>query len=340
MKIVRTACVAATTVAVAVGLTTTAQASPNPDTSVTVSESAQSAALAYWTPARMAAAKVADAPSVTSHAASGAEAVTTGSPVSVPPTAGSLGATSTPQPLAATAVARPYTDLPDRLNGKIFFKEGTSNFVCSGTVVNSGNKDMVDTAGHCVADGQGSHAFFSNWVFVPAYSSSCNGCGDAPYGRWTARLATTTTEWKNFGNFKQDYAYLVLRTNSSGQHIVNALGGQGSTFNQSRTQTWRDYGYPQAAPFNGYNQYLCVSGRLADDNPSSRTGPLTIRISCNMTGGSSGGGWLVRLSGGLGYVNSHNSYKYVSGPLADPSVMYGPYYGSQALSLFNYSAGL
>lgn len=41
-----------------------------------------------------------------------------------------------------------------------------------------------------------------------------------------------------------------------------------------------------------------------------------------MTGGSSGGGWMIDWSQtGTGYVNGHNDYKYTSQPLA----MYSPY---------------
>jgi hypothetical protein len=173
-------------------------------------------------------------------------------------------------------------------------------------------------------------------VVVPAYSSTCEGCGDAPYGRWTARTLTTTGEWHSFGNFKQDVGFIITN-DLSGRRIVNYLGGQGSRFNVSRAQSFRSYGYPQAPPFNGFNQYMCPSLRLGDDNPAIfRPGPNTIRISCNMTGGSSGGGWLIAESGGLGYVNSVNSYKYSN----DPNSMYGPYFGNEALSLFNFTVGL
>jgi hypothetical protein len=326
----------------AVAVPAQAQAAPPPSPNVVSSPIEALSALSaadYWTPARMASAIPADladpTPLVTAAAAAPAPP---GPPVSVNPTPGTLPAPTGPQPLAATSVARPYTNLPDRLNGKVFFSDGASNFVCSGTVVNSTNKDMVDTAGHCVSNGAG--RFFTNWIFVPGYSSAATGCrttaGCFPFGKWTARRLTARTEWHNFGNFKQDLGYAVLNT-LGGQHIANRLGGQGTTFNASRTQTWRDFGYPQAAPFNGFDQKLCVSGRLANDNPTSRPGPLTMRISCNMTGGSSGGGWLINLSGatGLGFVNSHNSYKYVSGPLANSGHMYGPYYGAEAQSLFN-----
>jgi hypothetical protein len=326
-----------------------AQAAPAPPppnvASATISALTAEAAADYWTPERMASAKSLDLPVPTSQAVQPVAAdATVGAPVTVKPTAGSIPASTTPEPRAATSVPRPYTNLPDRLNGKVFFSDGLSNFVCSGTVVNSTNKDLVDTAGHCVSNGAG--RFYSNWIFVPGYSSSATGCtttaGCNPYGRWTARTLATTTQWHNLSNFKQDYGYAVLNVRS-GQHIVNRIGGQGSKFNQSRTQTFRSYGYPQAAPFNGFDQKLCVSSRLANDNPNpALPGPLTMRISCNMTGGSSGGGWLIGLSTttGLGYVNSHNSYKYVGGPLANPNHMYGPFYGNEALSLFNFAQAL
>jgi hypothetical protein len=297
----------------------------------------------YWTAAKMAAAKSADAPNPTTlksskvATTSAAETAPETKPVTINPTAGTIAAPASTTALTTGIVARPFNNLPDRLNGKVFFSDGSKNFVCSGTVVNSLNKDMVDTAGHCVSNGAG--RFYTNWIFVPGYSSSATGCtttaGCFPYGKWTARQLITKAEWHTFANLKQDLGYAVLNT-LGGKHIVNVLGGQGTQFNQSRTQTWNDFGYPQAAPYNGFDQQLCISGRLADDNPSTRPGPLTVRISCNMTAGSSGGGWLINLPRtGLGFVNSHNSYKYAGTSLANTSVMYGPYYGSEALSLFN-----
>ncbi|MGH3870424.1 MAG: hypothetical protein ACRDSR_02750 [Pseudonocardiaceae bacterium] len=298
-------------------------------------------AVAYWTPARMAAAKSLDVTPPRGTPGPAAAPETTGPPASVPPAAGSVPPAATPppsgpQPLAAVMVPRPYTTLPARLNGKLFFTQNGGNFVCSGTVVNGDNKDMVDTAGHCVSDGRGHFDSVASVMFVPAYSSAATGCptvpGCFPYGKWTARTLTTRTEWHVNGNFKQDYGYVVLNT-LNGQHIVNLLGGQGTAFNFSRSQTFNSYGYPQAAPFNGFDQKLCVSARLGDDNPSAGPGPLTIRIDCNMTGGSSGGGWLIGLSGGLGYVNSHNSYRYTN----TPNNLFGPYYGNEVLSLFNFT---
>ncbi|MGZ4730106.1 MAG: hypothetical protein ACXWB2_20520, partial [Acidimicrobiales bacterium] len=88
----------------------------------------------------------------------------------------------------AAEVDRPYTSAPARMEVKVFGKEGAADFWCSGTVVNSRSKRMVDTAGHCVSEG--GH-YLRNIVVVPAYSSQCSGCKDAPYGVWSARTVTT-----------------------------------------------------------------------------------------------------------------------------------------------------
>jgi V8-like Glu-specific endopeptidase len=193
--------------------------------------------------------------------------------------------------------------------------------------VNSENKSIVWTAGHCVHDGSGGQ-FVRNWIFVPAYSSSFNG--QEPFGRWTAKELWTTTEWANNGNFRQDLGAVVLNRLNN-QLIVDRIGGQGIAFNLARNQNFSSFGYPAASPFNGFDQFRCNSPRLADDFPAG-VGPATIKIDCNMTGGSSGGGWLINIaSNGLGYVNGLNSYRYST----TPNNLFGPYFGNEALSLYN-----
>jgi hypothetical protein len=53
-------------------------------------------------------------------------------------------------------------------------------------------------------------------------------------------------------------------------------------------------------------------------------------IDCDMTGGSSGGGWIAG-----GSVVSVNSYGYTT----LPNVMFGPYQGSVAQSLYTQASG-
>jgi hypothetical protein len=200
-------------------------------------------------------------------------------------------------------------------HGKVFFTDGGVNYVCSGTALTSGNESVVWTAGHCVNEGPG--AFATNWAFVPAYRD-----GSAPYGTWTARSLLTTSAWGNQGDISYDLGAAVMST-SAGSTLNARVGGWGIAFNYDRNQFYSSFGYPAAPPFNGERLWVCES-QLATSDAS--TSPQTMGIGCDMTGGSSGGGWVVGDS-----VYSVNSYGYLN----QPDVMYGPYQGSVAQSLFN-----
>jgi V8-like Glu-specific endopeptidase len=220
---------------------------------------------------------------------------------------------------AALAPAReypgPYTEYPASTHGKVFFTLNGSNFVCSGTALNSTNRSVVWTAGHCLNEGPG--AFATNFAFVPAYRD-----GARPFGTWTARTLMTTSAWGNQGDFSYDVGAAVMNT-TGGSALTDVVGGRGIAFNYDRNQFYTSFGYPAAPPFNGQRLWICESPLIANDTSAS---PPTMGIDCDMTGGSSGGGWIVGNS-----VYSVNSYGYLN----QPGVMYGPYQDSVAQSLYN-----
>jgi len=224
-----------------------------------------------------------------------------------------------PKAAASQPVPPPYTSQPTSTNGKVFFTEGGVNYVCSGTALLSGNKSVVWTAGHCVNDGAGT--FVTNWAFVPAYLD-----GGAPYGTWTARTLLTTSGWNNSGDFSYDNGAAVVSLNG-GRALTDVVGGVNPTFNYPRNQTYVSHGYPAAPPFNGQRLYTCTSPLRYDDTSAN---PPTMGIDCDMTGGSSGGGWTVN-----GSLESVNSYGYSS----LKNVMFGPYQGTVSQSLYTQAAG-
>lgn len=323
------------------------QAAPGVVTTA-VSRQAQSAALAYWTPARLASAKPAMPlvkKSVTTQ--SNPSRTSVGGPAVTVAPVGAGGArlaaqvpAGTPSPVIhsrAYAYPAPFTRLqtfpnsqynvfPNRVVGKLFFRGSDGlNYVCSASVVNSENKDVVWTAGHCVSNGAG--RFHSNWVFAPARRSGLN-----PYGLWTTRLAATRTEWHVNGNLRQDVGALVMK-DRLGKSITNAIGGLGISFNASRIRSWNAMGYPAASPFSGELQYQNFSSYAASDTPTAGPGPDTIGAGNDLTGGSSGGPWIYGYSAYGGWVNGVNSYKYIVPSM--PKEMYSPYFGNEALSLYN-----
>jgi hypothetical protein len=223
-----------------------------------------------------------------------------------------------PRLAPAQQIPPPYTSQPTSTNGKVFFTDGGSNFVCSGTAVLSGNSSTVWTAGHCVHDG--ASGFHTNWSFVPAYAD-----GSRPYGTWTARTLLTTSGWANGGDFSYDNGAAVV--NANGSALTDVVGGRNIAFNTARNQNYASHGYPAAPPFNGQRLWVCNSPLVYDDTSAN---PPTMGIDCDMTGGSSGGGWIAG-----GSVVSVNSYGYTT----LPNVMFGPYQGSVAQSLYTQAAG-
>ncbi|MDQ0679587.1 hypothetical protein QFZ30_002969 [Arthrobacter pascens] len=195
--------------------------------------------------------------------------------------------------------------------GKVFFTLAGGNYVCSGNAVKSGNKSTVSTAGHCLNEGPG--AFATNFVFVPAYLN-----GAAPYGKWTARALYAPTEWSAKGDMQYDTGFAVMNQ-FNGKYLSDVVGASAVQFNAARGLTYKSYGYPAAPPFNGESLKSCT-GKASNDRNNPRLN--TQGISCDMTGGSSGGPWFIG-SGSDGVQNSINSYGY-----SGSRMMYGPYWGS------------
>ena len=265
-------------------------------------KAAQDRVTAYWTAKRMREAVPAKVPSTANASSSGLER---GAPYTVAAKA-KPGSTAYPQQVVRTT-------------GKVFFTLGGSNYVCSGTATNSSNGSVVTTAGHCVNDGPGAYA--TNFAFVPAYDN-----GTRPYGTWTARTLVTTSEWANNGDISYDGGFAVMNT-LNGQTLTTAVGGQGIAFNQARGLTYNAYGYPAAGKFNGQTLQSCTG--TATPDPYGQT--QSQGIPCDMTGGSSGGPWLISNDTVL---NSVNSFGYQG----LRNVMFGPYFGSQIQSAYTTAA--
>lgn len=176
--------------------------------------------------------------------------------------------------------------------GKLFFNIGTATYVCSASLLKPG---VVVTAGHCVAN-FGRQQFYSNWVFVPAYSN-----GSAPYGVWpTASAAVLSAYYTGSdpcavsGVVCQDDVAILILNPQSGVYAGNrtgwyGYGWNGYGFNGSAQALINQLGYPVALD----------SGALMERNDSQGYGAPSFSnntiIGSLMTGGSSGGPWHVNL---------------------------------------------
>ncbi|GCE46046.1 hypothetical protein EI42_01241 [Thermosporothrix hazakensis] len=222
------------------------------------------------------------------------------------------------RPFAAAVPVSSYSQFPYSTIGKIFFTDSRTgeDYQCSGTSTQSQNGSVVDTAGHCVVEGGSAGNWYTNWIFCPQYRD-----GSCPKGQWSQRTAYTSSDWYYNGSFGSDLADVVVNTNGS---TLNAtVGAVRFAYNLSQNQQFLSLGYPAAPPFNGQRMYSCSSGVVSQDPQYGGIG-----ISCNMTGGCSGGGWLIR-QGNTWAVNGHNDYGRGDG------IMYSPYYGDDAYEIFN-----
>jgi V8-like Glu-specific endopeptidase len=269
----------------------------------------------YWTVKRMKSAIPLRATPTRHEVARGARSSSSaagrGKPVTIQPTTGS-NAGSAKQPMAQQ-VPNP-TVYPYRTQGKLFFVSGGSGYVCSATVVNTPSQRVIFSAGHCAIDaGFVSH----NVAFVPGYHN-----GARPYGTFVATKWASTPGWINNENFSDDMSAFVL---GGTRKVAAVVGARGIKVNQPRQENFVSYGYPAGSPFNGETLWNCPSPYRGQDPDTGN--PRTQWITCNMTGGSSGGGWIIQNQ----YLNSVNSYGYNG----EPNRMYGPYFGNQAMTLYN-----
>jgi len=290
-------------------------------TSVTAGASVRQA-LRFWTPARMRQARPLDA---------------------LVPRAGGLARASGAKTdagqergLAADAQARSeFAAVADptaaefRQNGVIFIvlPGGFGVARCSGTSVNAPNLSVVFTAGHCVNEGNPRHWFNQDWVFVPGYHD-----GVRPYGVFVARWLGATAPWVNGASENADVGAAVVSRNERGQRLGDAVGGDGIAWNLSPHQVFDVHGYPVESPFDGATQRICSDTPFLGHDLASFLwpGPLNLALSCDVTGGASGGGWTIHGN----VLNSVTNYGYGD----DRTTDFGSYFGNAVKALYEQAA--
>jgi hypothetical protein len=235
--------------------------------------------LAYWTPARIAAAKWRD---FSIDAATGKITANKGKPGT-----GGTGVTGASWPSAQGQVSKSV--------GRILFSAGGSQWICSGTVVQTGTMtdghSVVLSAGHCAYDG--TDGWSSNFVFYPNFDAEPTyTCAGRANGCWTAsRLAINSGFYPSgFGPdsaLRVDYSFAYLLNSSDGELDQRFPGfGLRTSTNNIGDTTWA-FGFPAEGKYKGTDLIYCTGVTSADPN-----GVGTWGLPCNMNGGASGGGWL------------------------------------------------
>lgn len=303
------------------GAVSSARGAPIPSASRANTPARQ--ALRFWTPARMRRARPLGPPE------SGQGGLARASQA---PRSGEGG--SADSAVAArsdfAAVADP-TAPGSRQNGAIFIvlPEGGGLARCSGTSVDAANLSVVFTAGHCVNEGGPGHWFDGNWVFVPGYHE-----GLRPFGVFAAKWLGATAPWIEDGSENADVGAAVVGRNERGQRLGAAVGGDRIAFGLPPSQVFDVHGYPVAPPFDGATQRICAATPFLGHDVASFLwrGPLNLGLTCDVTGGASGGGWTI--DGDV--LNGVTDYGYGD----DQTTDFGSYFGGAVRALYERAAGM
>jgi hypothetical protein len=275
--------------------------------------------IAYWTPARIAAAKAKDF----------VRDANTGRliPFAKPGGSGGTGASWTGNEPVELRV------------GRILFSSGGSDWICSGSVVtdSDANTSVILTAGHCVYDGSDGWSY--NFLFMPDFDDNPDySCASRVMGCWTAnRLAINSDFYPSgFGPdaaLRVDYGFARVGTGNKLGQLDGAVGGGYGIRASAAANTdvqWA-FGYPAEGRYKGKDLIFCTGQTAPDPNLSGTYG-----MNCNMNGGSSGGGWVFGTDSPAGatgqnrQLSSVNSYGYTG--LAK---MFGPKFNAETTEVFN-----
>ncbi|MFC4112573.1 trypsin-like serine peptidase [Nonomuraea zeae] len=123
---------------------------------------------------------------------------------------------------AAKAGASKNVNLPKTI-GKVFFLDRAGHYRwCSATSIQSRNRNLVATAGHCVYEN--GKDVFQKWVFVPGYYQ-----GKAPWGVYVGAYAFTAYDLDTYDDYDGDYAFVAVHNGFSlttSKEVVKSEFGQ------------------------------------------------------------------------------------------------------------------
>ncbi|MEO3870335.1 hypothetical protein ABGB18_16100 [Nonomuraea sp. B12E4] len=117
---------------------------------------------------------------------------------------GMTGPTTNPKPVASKNINLPKTI------GKVFFLDPDGRYRwCSATSIQSRNRNLVSTAGHCVF-ANGKDDVYDKWVFVPGYYQ-----GRAPWGVYVGAYAFTAYDLDTYDDYDGDFAFVAVHNGFS-----------------------------------------------------------------------------------------------------------------------------
>ncbi|SAL65988.1 Glutamyl endopeptidase precursor [Caballeronia arvi] len=212
------------------------------------------------------------------------------------------------------------TTYPYRAIGKLTFSTG----YCTASLI---RRSVIVTAAHCIQTFGSGNLMFDKWQFIPGHygASGATSAQSAPYGTWAWGALVRPSTWANgtdtgSGSARNnDIAVILIAKNASNQFIGDITG--------YLNYGWNNYSFISSAKTGnlltaavttlGYPQLLDGGAIMQrTDGPTYTTtvsGASQLWQGSNLTGGASGGPWIVNfrardaaLAGGAVVGNSSN----------------------------------
>ncbi|WP_244173479.1 trypsin-like serine peptidase [Caballeronia temeraria] len=220
----------------------------------------------------------------------------------------------------ATSANYLSTTYPYRAIGKLTFSAG----YCTASLI---RRSVIVTAAHCVQSFGSGNSIYSSFQFIPGHygASGATSTQIAPYGQWNWAALVRPSSWANGTDSgsgaarNNDLAVIAIAKNASNRFIGDITGYLNYGWNNYsfvsspktgnlRTAAVSTFGYP----------FLLDGGAIMQrtDGPTyttTVTGASQLWQGSNLTGGASGGPWVVNfrardavLSGGATAGSSPN----------------------------------
>lgn len=282
------------------------------------------------------------------------------------PNSGTTALSGLAPPKTALNVKSKNVNLPPTV-GKVFFRNGDTEYWCSASSVHSKFGNVVATAGHCAYDVKRGKPV-EYWVFIPSYA----GDGATPFGIYVGHTLHLNDTFAATGDFDYDYAFVTVhhgyrwdidkdangvgKKDAKGQPVYKSVdtgrlesqvGGQGFAWNRGYTVAAYAFGYPAgphpngSRPFTGLTMESCLTRatkKIATPKWELDNGLLF--KGCGFTAGASGGPWVIKYdrSRNIGYLNGVNSLTWDLNGDGRYDGVSSPYFNTVTYNAYSYAA--
>lgn len=196
------------------------------------------------------------------------------------------------------------TTYPYRTIGKLTFSAG----YCSASLI---RRSVIVTAAHCIQRFGSGNTLYTNFQFTPGHygATGATAAQIAPYGTWRWRGLVRPATWANGTDIgcgsarDNDLAVIALDKNAAGRFIGDYVGWLGYGWNNYSFVSSPKTGNLRTAAVSTLGYPLLVDGGKIQQRTDGPTYTTTVCNAgqlwqgSNLTGGSSGGPWVVNFSG-------------------------------------------